>query len=66
MMKISFFGVTTIVGGADSVKIHGEYVPIRAEVAQLDALSAHADYAETIVWLRSFRAPDYLETAVLG
>ena len=46
-----------IVGGADSVKIHGEYVPIRAEVAQLDVLSSHADYAETLVWLRNFRAP---------
>lgn len=46
-----------IVGGADSVKIHGQYVPIRAEVAQIDALSSHADYAEILAWLRNFRAP---------
>ena len=47
----------SIVGGADSVKIHGQYVPIRAEVVQIDTLSAHADYNEIIAWLRNFRAP---------
>ena len=46
-----------IVAGAGSVKIHGQYVPIHAEVAQIDALSSHADYAETLTWLRNFRAP---------
>jgi metallo-beta-lactamase family protein len=38
------------VGGAASVKIFGEYVPIRAEVAQLDMLSAHADREELLAW----------------
>lgn len=48
-----------LVGGADSVKIHGEYVPVRAEVANLESLSGHADYAEILDWLRAFRqAPD--------
>jgi metallo-beta-lactamase family protein len=41
-----------IMGGAQSVKIHGEYVPIRAEVAMLDTLSSHADSAEILAWLR--------------
>jgi metallo-beta-lactamase family protein len=40
----------TIVGGAASVKIFGEYVPIRAEVAQLDMLSAHADREQLLAW----------------
>ena len=44
-----------MVGGADSVKIHGDYIPVRAEVANLESLSAHADYAEIIDWLKSFR-----------
>lgn len=44
-----------MVHGADSIKIHGEYIPVRAEVANLDSLSAHADYAEIIDWLKSFR-----------
>jgi metallo-beta-lactamase family protein len=44
----------SIVQGATEVKIHGAYVPVRAEVAVLDNLSAHADYAETLEWLRGF------------
>jgi metallo-beta-lactamase family protein len=39
------------------VRIHGEDVPIRAEVAALDNLSAHADAAEIVQWLRGFDAP---------
>jgi len=47
-----------IVAGAEAVKIHGAYVPIRAEVANLENLSAHADYSQIIDWLRHFeRAP---------
>ena len=47
-----------IVGGADTVKIHGEEVAIRAEVANLEMLSAHADAGEILGWLRGFeRAP---------
>jgi metallo-beta-lactamase family protein len=37
-----------IVGGAREVKVHGALVPIRAEVAVLDGLSAHADYEELL------------------
>jgi len=40
-----------MVGGARSVKIHGQQVPIRAEVAQLDSLSAHADRDELLAWI---------------
>ena len=43
--------------GADSVKIHGEYLPVRAAVRNLDMLSAHADADEILRWLRGFRAP---------
>jgi metallo-beta-lactamase family protein len=45
-----------MVAGAASVKIHGAYVPIKAEIATLDNLSAHADYAETLEWLANFRS----------
>jgi metallo-beta-lactamase family protein len=48
----------TIAGGASTVRIHGEDVPVRAEVAMLDSISAHADAAEIVEWLRGFeRAP---------
>ena len=43
--------------GAESVKIHGNYVPIRAEVDNLHMLSAHADADEIMAWLRNFRSP---------
>jgi metallo-beta-lactamase family protein len=47
----------SIVDGAISVKIHGQNVPIRASVHNIDALSAHADADEILAWLRNFRAP---------
>jgi metallo-beta-lactamase family protein len=37
--------------GAGSVKIHGRYVPVRAEVCTVRGLSAHADAEETLGWL---------------
>lgn len=40
--------------GARQVKIHGEYVPVRAEVDNLSMLSAHADADEILRWLRGF------------
>lgn len=43
-----------LVAGKKLVRIHGEDVAIRAEVAQLDSLSAHADWAEILQWLRGF------------
>lgn len=42
-----------LLNGAKTVKIHGEHVPIQAEVAQISGLSAHADYAELTDWLRA-------------
>ena len=46
-----------MLNGAESVKIHGEYVPVRAEVQALSNLSAHADYAEIMGWLGGFEKP---------
>ncbi len=43
----------SLLDGADELKIHGQYVRVRARVARLDALSAHADYVELIDWLRA-------------
>lgn len=38
--------------GAQHVKIHGQYIPAKAEIANLDALSSHADYGEITEWLK--------------
>ncbi|MFM2130749.1 MAG: hypothetical protein RL477_2295 [Pseudomonadota bacterium] len=40
-----------LVGGAPSVKIHGEQVPVKAEVHNLSMLSAHAGASEIMAWL---------------
>jgi metallo-beta-lactamase family protein len=37
--------------GARSVKIHGRYVPVRAEIATLEGFSVHADADEILGWL---------------
>jgi metallo-beta-lactamase family protein len=47
-----------LVGGAAQIKIHGEYIPVRAEVANLGSISAHADRDELLAWIgRLPRAP---------
>lgn len=45
-----------MLGGAKTIRIHGGDVAVRAEVATLSALSAHADYADSLTWMRQFRA----------
>lgn len=46
-----------MLAGAESIKIHGGYVPVRAEVRNLDMLSGHADADEILRWLRGFKSP---------
>lgn len=40
-----------LVNGERSLRIYGEDVPIRAEVAAMDGLSAHADSEDLLKWL---------------
>lgn len=47
----------SLLKGAEAIKIHGSYVPVRAEVVSLDMLSAHADQHELLRWLSGFKAP---------
>jgi metallo-beta-lactamase family protein len=44
----------TIKSKADEVKIYGDYVPIRAQVAALEQFSDHADPPELLEWLHTF------------
>ena len=46
-----------LVAGATEVKIHGEYVPVRAAVTHIEGFSGHADSDELMAWLRGFRKP---------
>jgi len=46
-----------MIDGAESVKIHGQYIPVRAEVDNLQMFSAHADCDEIMRWLGGFESP---------
>lgn len=46
-----------LVAGSRRLKMHGEYVDILCEVAQLDNASAHADATGLVDWLRRIPAP---------
>jgi metallo-beta-lactamase family protein len=39
------------------IKIHGKLWPVRAQIKNIESLSAHADYGELLTWLEHFRAP---------
>ncbi|MGW2717755.1 MBL fold metallo-hydrolase RNA specificity domain-containing protein [Streptomyces sp. NPDC001492] len=46
-----------LVDGAKALKMFGEYVPVRAQVADVPHFSAHADAAQIIDWLHGAPAP---------
>jgi len=49
-----------LLDGARALKIHGRYVPVRAQIVGLSEFSAHADSDELIGWLSA--APSAPET----
>ncbi|MFM7077751.1 MAG: MBL fold metallo-hydrolase RNA specificity domain-containing protein [Planctomycetaceae bacterium] len=46
-----------LVDGADTIRIHGRDIPVRAAVRRVDALSGHADRKELSRWLGGMPAP---------
>jgi metallo-beta-lactamase family protein len=46
-----------MVAGADTIKIFGDAIPVRAKVENLEMLSAHADCDEIMRWLRTAKTP---------
>ena len=43
--------------GAQSLRIHGQEYPVRAQVEQLESASSHADADELLAWMRCFPQP---------
>jgi metallo-beta-lactamase family protein len=43
--------------GTDTIKIHGQMVPVRAKIESISGFSAHADYNEALAWLMGFNRP---------
>jgi metallo-beta-lactamase family protein len=52
--------------GAHAVRIHGQEVPVRARIASLESMSAHADASEMLRWLSHFKHPPALTCLVHG
>lgn len=44
-----------LIGGATEVKIHGEYIAVKAQVSHMEGFSGHADADGLINWLRAFK-----------
>jgi metallo-beta-lactamase family protein len=56
----------TIKAGAGTVRIFGEEIPIRAQVAALEQFSDHADTPEMLEWLSSLKRPPGVTYLVHG
>jgi metallo-beta-lactamase family protein len=52
--------------GAPMVRIHGQEVQVRAQIEQVNALSAHADQSEILRWLGNFKTPPKMTFIVHG
>ena len=55
-----------LVDGEKAVKIHGEMIPVHAEVALVESMSAHADSNEIHRWLAGFARPPRITFIVHG
>jgi metallo-beta-lactamase family protein len=52
--------------GADSIRIYGKDVPVRAKVFNIKGLSGHADRNELLAWLDGFQQPPAMTFVVHG
>ncbi len=52
--------------GAKFTRIHGQEIPVRAHIAGIDSMSAHADADEILRWLGGFTRPPSLTCLVHG
>lgn len=52
--------------GAKFTRIHGQDVPVQAEIETMDSMSAHADADEIMRWLGNFKRPPSLTCLVHG
>jgi len=43
--------------GADTLRMHGQDVPVKAHVGTIEGLSSHADRAEILRWIKSAERP---------
>ena len=46
-----------LLDGEKEIKIHGQMVPVEADIRVVSGFSAHADWTETLRWMEGFEAP---------
>lgn len=46
-----------LLSGGKDAHIHGEHIPVRAEIQEVSQFSAHSDRTELVRWLSGFTAP---------
>jgi len=46
-----------LLSGGKDARIHGQHIPVRAEIQEVSQFSAHSDRTEMIRWLSGFQAP---------
>jgi metallo-beta-lactamase family protein len=52
--------------GEKELKMHGRFVPVRAEVKQISGFSAHADWKEMLRWMQGLQTPPLQTLLVHG
>jgi metallo-beta-lactamase family protein len=55
-----------LLDGARQVKMHGRYIPVRAEIVQIPDFSVHADGSEIVAWLGRAPSPPHTAYVVHG
>jgi metallo-beta-lactamase family protein len=55
-----------ILEGKETIKIHGQHVPVKAQIENMTGFSAHADYNEILAWLMGFNRPPEMTFLVHG
>lgn len=50
----------SLLAGAGTIRIHGQDLPVRAQIGQLQASSSHADANELLAWMRALPTPPRL------
>ena len=44
-----------MLNGAKNIRIHGEDIPVLAEIESIESLSAHADFSQIVEWLKQMK-----------
>lgn len=52
--------------GNETIRIHGQDIPVQARIESIDGFSAHADYNEILAWLMGFNRPPEMSFIVHG